>query len=270
MATTSEPPDNGPAEALEARAHHRGPAPQDLVLFGAAARPALREAVADLSWLWGRGYAETSALKLVGDRYRLTERQRMAVRRSSCADAARQRRLRHQVPLADLRGRPLLLDGFNVLLTLETALGGGVILGGRDGCYRDLAGIHGTYRRVAETVPGLEQVGEYLVCWGVGPCTWLLDQPISNSGRVRALIAELAESRGWDWRAEVVMSPDAVLAEAPEAVATADAAILDRCAGWANLARAVIEARVPTALVVDLGDTGAGREAESGPDPGRR
>src|SRR4051794_18466345 len=101
MATTSETPgDDGPAEAADAptgRAHHRGPAPKDLVLFGAAALPALVEAVADLSWLWDRGYAELSSLKLVGDRHALTERQRMAVRRSSCAEAARQRRHRHRV-----------------------------------------------------------------------------------------------------------------------------------------------------------------------------
>jgi hypothetical protein len=251
VAATREPPeDDGP----EARVHHRGPAPKDLVLFGAPALPALAGAVADLSWLWGRGYAEVSSLKLVGDRFALTERQRMAVRRSSCADAARQRRLHHQVAFDDLRGRPLLLDGFNVLLTLETALGGGVVLRGRDGCDRDLASVHGTYRRVEETLPALEEVGQFLAELGIGPCTWLLDRPVSNSGRVRALLTELAGSRGWDWRAEVVMDPDAVLAAAPEAVATADSAILDRCAGWANLARAVIEAQVPTAFVVDLGD----------------
>jgi hypothetical protein len=44
-----------------------------------------------------------------------------------------------------------------------------------------------------------------------------------------------------------------VLSGAAEAVATADGAILDRCAGWVNLARAVVEAHVPSAFVVDLG-----------------
>src|SRR6266404_1471952 len=46
---------------------------------------------------------------------------------------------------------PLLIDGFNLILTLESALGGGVMLVGRDGCYRDMASVHGTYRRVEET-----------------------------------------------------------------------------------------------------------------------
>ena len=72
---------------------HRGPDPRDAEAFGAAAWPALREAVHELSWLLGRGYAIVSALKLVGDRWSLTERQRMAVRRAACSDEARARRL---------------------------------------------------------------------------------------------------------------------------------------------------------------------------------
>ena len=47
----------------------------------------------DLSWLLGRGYAIVSAVKLVGDRWSLTERQRMAVRRAACSDEARAGRL---------------------------------------------------------------------------------------------------------------------------------------------------------------------------------
>jgi hypothetical protein len=38
--------------------------------------PILCQAVEELSWLLTRGYPPTSTLKLVGDRYALTERQR--------------------------------------------------------------------------------------------------------------------------------------------------------------------------------------------------
>src|SRR5438105_3109058 len=65
---------------------HRGAHPDDARLFAEAAWPALRAAVADLSWLLGKAYAQPSALKLVGDRYRLDVRQRAAVARAACAD----------------------------------------------------------------------------------------------------------------------------------------------------------------------------------------
>ena len=138
---------------------HRGPNPQDATAFAPDRQPGLRQAVADLSWLLSHGYAEKSSLKLVGDRYRLTERQRMGVMRCSCSDQALARRKEHEVACGAAAGQCLLLDGYNVLTTVEAALAGGIILEARDGCYRDLASMHGSFRKVAETVPAIELVG---------------------------------------------------------------------------------------------------------------
>lgn len=231
---------------------HRGPGPEDHRLFGPEARDALRAAVADLSWLRGRGYAEASSLKIVGDRYGLVERQRMAVRRSACSDGALGSRGGRQVSPGSIPGRPLAIDGFNVLLTVEAALGGAVVLVGRDGAARDLGGVHGTYRRVEETRPALALVGGYLAGLGTGPCTWLLDAPVSNSGRLKGIIAGAAEAMGWDWRVEVVTNPDPVLIASGDVVASSDSVVLDGCGAWFNLAREVIGAVTPGAFVVEL------------------
>jgi hypothetical protein len=151
-----------------------------------------------------------------------------------------------------LRGRPLHLDGFNVLTTVEAALGGAVVLLARDGCARDVAGLHGTYRKVGETLPAIELLGEFLAEAGVGPCLWCLDRPVSNSGRLRSALLEMAEGRAWDWSVELMFNPDAHLAAVFETIASADCVILDRCRGWINLAREAIDARVPGAWRVDL------------------
>ena len=156
---------------------HRGADPRDAESFGPASLPALRSAVSDLSWLLGRGYAPVSALKLVGDRWRLTERQRMAVRRSACSDEDRDRRRAGRVALPDLTGQELWIDGFNVLTTIESHLGGGVVIGCRDGAFRDLAGVHGTYRRVVETTPALEFLASRLAGLGLGRVTLAVRSP---------------------------------------------------------------------------------------------
>lgn len=233
---------------------HRGPDPRDDDAFDPSAWPALREAVADLSWLLGRGYTHNAGLKLVGDRWSLTERQRMAVLRCSCSDNALERRARHQVAERDVGGQRLQIDGFNVLTTVEAALGGAIVLIGRDGCFRDLAGVHGTYRKVEETVPALRVVGDVLQSLRIEHCQWLLDRPVSNSGRLKAILLDLASDSGWDWEVELVMNPDPLLACSETVVATADSAILDACERWFPLARAAIVSRVPIARIVDLSD----------------
>ncbi len=231
---------------------HRGADPRDAESFGAACLPALRSAVSDLSWLLGRGYAPVSALKLVGDRWRLTERQRMAVRRSSCSEGERERRQSTRVPNAELAGRELWIDGFNVLTTIESHLGGGVVIHCRDGTFRDMAGVHGTYRRVAETAPALEFLASRLEGLCIARAQWLFDRPVSNSGRIGTLVRDTARERGFDWSVELVDDPDPILKRATEVVATADSAILDAGPRWFNLARDVIETIGGLERILDL------------------
>ena len=232
--------------------HHRGPHPDDARLFGADALPQLQNAVGDLSWLLSRGYASTSAIKIVGDRYALRERQRTAVGRSACSDAAGERRRRTKVELTELTGRTLLLDGYNVLTSVEAALAGGVILFARDGAYRDMASVHGTWRKVEETVPAAELIGGLLAELRVERAQWLFDRPVSNSGRLKSLLEQIGDARGWPWEIRLVPDPDKLLRESDQIVATADSAVLDECARWVNLARSAIDGRIPDAHVVDL------------------
>jgi len=265
------------------RRAHRGPHPEDARLFAAEVHATLRQATGDLCWLLSRGYAGESSLKLVGDRYGLLARQRIAVARCACSDAAAADRQSRQVAPEALRGRPLWIDGYNVLTTIEAALGGGVLLFACDGALRDMASMHGSYRKVAETVPALELIGRTIADLGVTESIWYLDRPVSNSGRLKGIMEQLAAERGWAWRVDLVDDPDAVLTTAVGAavelppqldaacgagvspaeaagtaapqgaiVATADSAILDHCDAWLNLARETVERHVPGANIVDL------------------
>jgi hypothetical protein len=231
---------------------HRGPHPEDATLFALAAWPALRRATADLCWLLSRDYAPASALKLVGDRYQLAARQRAALERCACPDSALRLRAGRRLDSADLAGHALWLDGYNVLTTIEVALGGGVILAACDGTYRDIASMHGTYRKVAETLPALELLGQASAAYGASPWIWYFDRPVSNSGRLRKIMDDLARERGWPWRIELVPNPDAVLATAAEIIVTADSVVLDQCRQWFNLTREVIDRHIPSAHIVPM------------------
>ncbi len=232
---------------------HRGPHPDDRRLFGAEALPALRTAAAELAWLLTRGYPHPSSLKLVGDRHVLESRQRLAVSRSTCSDADLARRAQRMAAPHSLAGCRIELDGYNVLTTIEAALSGGVLLLARDGALRDMASMHGSYRKVDETQPALELIGQTLAGFGAGEALWLLDRPVSNSGRLKKIIEDLAGRRGWAWRVELVHDPDAELIQSDAIVATADSGILDLCGTWFNLARETVARHVTSAWVLGLG-----------------
>ena len=237
-------------------------------MFGPGQIPALRTAVAELGWLRARGYAEHASIKLVGDRHELRARQRTAVVRGTCTDGELDTRAARRVGLDALAGRSVALDGFNVLIAVEVAFAGGVLLRGRDGVLRDLASVHGSYRRTAHTLAACEAVGELLVGAGAGAVLWLFDRPVSNSGRLKLALAELARARAWSWEIELDYDPDRRLAElscadGPEpaqaarvVVASADAWILDHSHAHIDLAAQVIAQRCPGAWIVDLAEPG--------------
>ena len=231
---------------------HRGQHPSDATLFAADRIPDIQQAVADYSLLLSKGYAEKSSLKLVGDRFTLTERQRLAVMRSACSDEQRASRKSRQLEINQIAGQAVAIDGYNVLITIEAAISGGLIFRGRDGCCRDLASIHGTYRRVSETQPAIELIGGFLQQIGVARALWLLDSPVSNSGRLKTLIREMAEKNEWDWQIELVTSPDAVLIKGEKIVASSDSVVLDKCVKWVDLAGEIIKNRIPAAKIIDL------------------
>lgn len=227
----------------------RGPAPEDPALFGEDQHARLRSAVADLSWLLTRGYAETSSLKLVGDRHRLTTRQRKAVRHCACPDEAAEARRARRLPMSALAGAPLHVDGFNALIVGESVLAGGVVLVGRDEAHRDLASVHGAWRRVSHTIEVIDALGAATA--HASEVVWWLDRPVSNSGRLASLLRERAEAGGWRWRCEVVWDPDGALMASPHVVASADARILDADVRWVDLPGAL--AADHDAWVVPLG-----------------
>lgn len=235
------------------RRRHRGAHPDDGRLFADEKVPALQQAVRDLSWLLSHGYAAPSAVKLVGDRYQLAERQRTAVLRCSCSDFSQQKRARTRKATDQLRDVALAIDGFNLLTTIEVALSSGILIRGRDGCLRDMASMHGTYRRVEETIPALTLIGEQLQETGVARAVWLLDRPVSNSGRLAGVIGDLATDEGWEWTTQLHNDPDTRLIDMTDhVVVSADSFVIENASRWADLASAIV-AGMPETRIIDLG-----------------
>jgi hypothetical protein len=203
----------------------------------------LRPAVDDLCWLLSRDYPPVASVKLVGDRHDLSRTQRIAVRRMSCSASQAQQRRGRQVnaPTALIQVNAptaLIIDGYNVLTTVQVALAGGVLLHCADGTVRDMAGMHGQWRGAADAA--FEAIATTLKRLHIDTAHWLFDAPVKGSG------ALAAQARGRvGWTAEVVRDPDPLLIDETGVIATADAGILDACGAWFDLASAVVTALSP-------------------------
>ena len=226
----------------------RGYVPQDSIEFGAKAAEQLNAAAQELVFLMDRGYDTKSASTFVGNHHLLSERQRMALARIvSTASAVQNRKRKELLQAPDY----LVLDGFNTIITLEVALSGSLLLEGMDGTIRDLAGLRGSYRIVDKTIQAVELLIARFEKLGVKKALFYLDQQVSNSGRLRALLLDKANGRGVEVQAELHPSVDGQLSRM-ENVVTADAIILDKCGSWYNLTRALIQSAIPDAWILHL------------------
>ena len=219
---------------------HRGKHPSDEKIFNSDQIVKLSEALKDFNYLLSRGYNPESALTLVGNRYKLVHRQRLAITYAGCDNDSLYRRKEKEIS-AEYAGDSITLDGYNFLITMESALSGAYIFEGTDGCYRDISGIHGNYRKVIETGRAIQITGHFLQRKSIYNCIWYLDQPVSNSGRLKSYIQDIAIENNWNWEVHLCYNPDKELIEKSMPVVTTDGYILNNCKNWINLAKEVLE-----------------------------
>ena len=137
--------------------------------------------------------------------------------------------------ISDLEGKEVWIDGFNTIITLEVILSEGILFECMDGTIRDLAALRGTYRLIPETSEAVRMMLQALQKARISKATILLDEPVSNSGRLKALIADIGEEFGFELDIQILRDVDRSL-YGRENVITSDSVILDHCVSWVNLA----------------------------------
>ncbi|GAA3748560.1 DUF434 domain-containing protein [Flavobacterium ginsengisoli] len=215
---------------------NRGKEASDDDLFGTEKiQFKLKEAVTDLSYFLSRGYGEKATLALVGNRYRLNSRQQQAVRGMSASQSQIEDRKSKEIQSQDLEGKEIAIDGFNALILLESILSNAYVFRGQDGFIRDLSSVHGTYKRVKQTSQAIEIIADFYKKEKIKTIYWFFDKPVSNSGRLKKMIEEIALENQYDWQVELVYNPDKVIAESNWIAVTSDAWILDNASANFNL-----------------------------------
>ena len=231
---------------------NRGKESSDDKWFAPKWHSILAEATDDLCYLLTRGYAESSALQLVGNRYKLNKRQRNAVSRVSCSDQSILARNESACSTAQLTGNTVEIDGFNLLILLESALSGAFVFKGRDGVFRDISSVHGSYKRVVKTEESIILVGNVLKELNVASAKWYLDQPISNSGRLKTRLLEIAKEYEFDWTVELVFNPDGEIVKSHYPVISSDGWVLENAVSWFNLGAYLMKNYLKESNVIEV------------------
>lgn len=233
--------------------HHsvaRGYAFSDQKEFSESAIAILQKAGEEIFWLINRDYPIKSVSNFVGNRYLLSERQRLALVRSISPQKMLHLR-REKQKTGKLSGETVFIDTFNQIITLEVALSSSTLLRCMDNTIRDLAGLRGTYRLIDKTIPAIHLIGKALEHLEIAKAVFYLDAPVSNSGRLKQTIADTLSEYSFSTETELVDCVDPILMQLPNVI-TGDAIILDHCKSWINLMDQIFQRELPDVRCMEL------------------
>ncbi len=186
----------------------------------------LQEALADYHYLINKGYPEKGALKMVGDRYRLSGSFRTILYRG-VASHARVNRLLKRIT-NNIDGHELAIDGYNVVFTLMNYKLGRHVFISLDGICRDAGSLFGKVRNQDLFKETLEQTIQYLSIRKLLFVQFFFDAPVSFSREHANYTENLLHDFSIPGCVKVVKNADLELVNAnSQIVCTSDSEILE-------------------------------------------
>jgi hypothetical protein len=139
------------------------------------------------------------------------------------------KRRKKKLKCEELKGKTLLIDGYNVLITLESILQGERTWVADDSFIRDIRGLFRNHSNDKFTYEAVEEMLSFLVISEVKKATILLDTQMKHSGELAALIRKRMKDLSISGDARTSKHTDYGLknCDSSYVVATADGIIID-------------------------------------------
>lgn len=200
----------------------------------------LKLAAQDVKYLLNRKYRIKAASTFVQNHYMLTEAQRLVLTRCVASDIDIENRKLKEV--SNIEGKEIYIDGFNAIIPMESLLSGSPIFIAMDNAVRDLANLKGSYSIITKTEPAIKLILDKLNEMKVKKVNIHLDKPISNSGRLKVLIAQVYEKYNYNFELniELFIACDASL-YGKEYVVSGDCVVMDKSKHIVPLYRLILE-----------------------------
>lgn len=198
-----------------------------------------KEAIEDLRYLLSRGYDRSSAIKFIGDRYLLSKEQRLLLYRAVYPEEIAILHKSKKVSPEEIKGNRLLIDGFNVIWTVISAIKGYPVFLCDDGIVRDISGIHGSIIN-EEIFSELKLIISIIAQLMPNETIFFFEKQISKSGEVTKTVRILLKENNLSGDAKLVVSPDYELTSLDGVVSTSDSIIIQKVEKIFDLAAYVI------------------------------
>lgn len=198
-------------------------------------------AVCDIKYLLERGYPRAGAITYVCNHYKLDINMRHMFSRVIYTDRIARARKKKTCEWRELAGEDIWVDGYNVLIGVESAIKGEPVYLCDDGFIRDTRGVFRNYRCSDVTARALDSILGQLSDCKAGRVEFLFDSQISRSGELVKWLGDRMGKAGLAGIARTSRHVDYDLKQCGKIVATSDGTIIDAVHNVVNIQARVLE-----------------------------
>ncbi|HTX61924.1 MAG TPA: DUF434 domain-containing protein [Methanobacterium sp.] len=193
----------------------------------------LLNATADLKFLLNKDYNKKAALEFVGNHYLLDKDERNYLQRKVYSSEKSRGRKSKIIPLSKIKGKTLLIDGYNVLITVESiCCADESIVVCDDGILRDVNAVFGKYKCKEKTSDALNSIVALVKIYHPANVQFFFDSQVSKSGELARLAEKILAEQ--EVKGSAITEPNVdyqlvnLAGETNGVVASSDSVIMDR------------------------------------------
>ena len=135
-----------------------------------------------------------------------------------------------------MKGKNLAIDGYNVLITVESHLKKKEIFVSDDGFVRDVSATFGKYKITRTTPKAIDMTLEEIKKMRPKSVTFVFDSQVSHSGELAGMFREKMKEAGIGGTAKTAKNTDYIIAGSKGIVCTSDRAIIKKAKRVLDLA----------------------------------
>ena len=203
--------------------------------------PNPEDAVSEIHYLLERGYPKKSAITYVCNHHQLDLEFRHIFTRILYPQSTITSRKAKTMGCGDIENNEVWIDGYNILIGVESAIRGDPVYLCDDGFLRDTRGVFGKFHSSHETEQALHEILSMLALHNPKRIQIVFDSQISKSGEMSGHVDKKMKDMGILGCVRTSEQADFDLKKSNRMVATSDGGIIDAVEHVVNLQACILE-----------------------------
>lgn len=200
----------------------------------------VKRSIEDLRYLLDRGYNRSPAVEFVSDHLLLELQQRHLLARCVFSEEESEDHKDRIVGGGEARNRKIGIDGYNVLITVESILNGERVIKCDDGFVRDLQAVFGKYKMSEGTEVAIDRILQLLEEIEPRSFVFLFDRQVSHSGELSGMARGMIDDLGLEGDARTAVGTDAKVRDF-DVSASSDRGIIKKSERVLDIPREILE-----------------------------